>query len=262
VLKPLSGSLSRSIRIDRQICIVGSHSRVHLPLHSPMVSRTHALIVVDGNDTFVRDLASRNGVYVNGIAMREGRLRHGDLLCIGPFAFWWRLNHPAGPRPRHLLSGGDRPAQLFISGDSEPRIMDGSSLVLGRRPDCDLVLDGKLIEAVHAVLYRQGGKFHVRDLNSKTGTAVNGRRVRKSELRKGDEIRVGLTRIRFEPPEPTELDDGNSSSGAEQQLAGITGILNADHPLGGQEIVARSCPTIEELLGVTPSIITRWRYAQ
>jgi pSer/pThr/pTyr-binding forkhead associated (FHA) protein len=261
VLKPLSQSLSRSIRIGRQVCIVGSHSRVHLPLHSPMVSRTHALIVVDGSDTFVRDLASRNGIYVNGIAMREGRLRHGDLLCIGPFAFWWSLGHPAGPRPRHLMADTDRAAKLHIADESEPRRMEGYSLVIGRRPDCDIVLDGILVEPVHAVLYRKNGQFHIRDLNSTMGTYVNNRRVRTAELRKGDEFRIGLSRIRFEPPEVAQLRATETSLNDTELIAGLAGSRRSDQPFFPPNLAARSCPTIEQLLCASTGRITHWQRA-
>jgi pSer/pThr/pTyr-binding forkhead associated (FHA) protein len=226
-----------------------------------MVSRTHALIVVDGSDTFVRDLASRNGIYVNGIAMREGRLRHGDLLCIGPFAFWWSLGHPAGPRPRHLMPDTDRAAKLYIANESEPRRMEGYSLVIGCRSDCDIVLDGILVEPTHAVLYRQNGRFHIRDLNSKIGTYVNNRRVRTAELRKGDEFRIGLSRIRFEPPEVAHLGTAEALLNGSEVIAGLTSIRHADQPFSPRHPAARSCPTIEELLCASTGRITHWQRA-
>jgi pSer/pThr/pTyr-binding forkhead associated (FHA) protein len=226
-----------------------------------MVSRTHALIVVNGIDTYVRDLASRNGIYVNGIAMREGRLRHGDLLCIGPFAFWWSLGHPAGPRPRHLMADTDRAAKLFLADETEPRRMEGYSLVIGRRPDCDIVLDGILVEPTHAVLYRQNGQFHIRDLNSEIGTFVNNRRVRTAELRKGDELRVGLSRIRFEPPEVARLGTAEAALNGTEMIAGLSSSRQADQPFSARPLAGRSCPTIEELLCASTGRITQWQRA-
>src|SRR5947209_6615619 len=84
ILKPLAPPLARPIRVDRHVCLVGSHYHVHLPLHSNGISRTHAVIVVDGAESYIRDLASLNGLCINGVAVRERKLRHGDLLCIGP----------------------------------------------------------------------------------------------------------------------------------------------------------------------------------
>jgi pSer/pThr/pTyr-binding forkhead associated (FHA) protein len=256
VLKPLSLLETRSIRVDRQVCILGAHPRVHLPLHSSMVSRAHALIVTDGGETYVRDLASRNGVYVNGHAVRECRLRHGDLLCVGPYAFWWGAKAP-GPRPRNLSEEDGGIALLVVQGEREPRQLTDRTFVIGRRDGCDMQLDNEMVDSAHAVVYRRGARFHLRDLNSRKGTFVNGRRVRDVELRKGDQIRVGLMLANFEPPAPREP-AANDALLADLELTGLAGAATADHPLGSGEALSRTCPTIEQLLGAPPARITQW----
>lgn len=256
VLKPLSLLETRSIRVDRTVCILGAHPRVHLPLHSSMVSRTHALIVTDGGETYVRDLASRNGVYVNGNAVREGRLRHGDLLCVGPYAFWWGAKTPS-PRPRDLSEEDTGVALLAVPGEREPREITGRTFVIGSREGCDMLLDNPLVDTAHAVVYRRGSKFHLRDLNSRTGTFVNGRRARDVELRRGDQIRVGLMLANFEPPAPRERSTDEASL-TDLELTGIAGIASADHPAGNGAVLPKTCPTIEQLLGAPPARITQW----
>lgn len=253
VLKPLTLLDTRPIRIDRQVCILGTHARVHLPLPSPIVSRTHALIVTSGDETYVRDLASRNGIYVNGQLVRESRLRHADLLCIGPYAFWWGATAPPVPRPRHLADGPESTAMLVVRGERGPRALEGKTFLIGGRDGCDLVLDNLLVDSCHAVIYRRGTSFHLRDLNSRSGSFVNSRRVRDIELHRGDEIRVGLTFIRFEPPEKLKRWEADRDTG----LAGLAGTALADQPLSGDQTV-RSCPTIEQLLGASTDRITHW----
>ncbi|HEY2589680.1 MAG TPA: FHA domain-containing protein [Tepidisphaeraceae bacterium] len=256
VLKPLSLLETRYIRVDRQVCILGAHPRVHLPLPSSMVSRAHALIVTDGTETYVRDLASSNGVYINGHGVREGRLRDGDLLCVGPFAFWWCARMP-GPRPRNLSEADAGIALLTVPGERAPREMPGRTFVIGTRDECDLLLENTMVDSAHAVVYRRGGKFHVRDLNSRTGTFVNGRRIRDVELRRSDQIRIGLMLANFEPPAPR---DPSTDGGlrAEMELTGIAGVASADHPLGDGATLPKTCPTIEQLLGAPPTRITHW----
>jgi pSer/pThr/pTyr-binding forkhead associated (FHA) protein len=258
MLKPLSPQLSRSIQVARQVCVVGSHPRVHLPLHSPMISRTHALIVIDGPETYIRDLASRNGLYLNGHVVREVRLRHGDLVCVGPYAFWWSALPLPSPRPRHLALSAPPPALLFPSGESEPQPMAGHTFLIGSRPDCDFVADNCMADPAHAVIYRKSGTFYLRDLNSKTGTFVNSRRARKAELRRGDEIRVGLTRLRFEPPDEMLAPSDGQLTEESRALIGLAATTNADHPRTRQDIAQRTCPTIEQLLGAAPTRITHW----
>ena len=253
ILQPLTLLDTRAIRISRQACILGTHARVHLPLPSPIVSRTHALIVTRGGETYVRDLASRNGVSVNGHLVRESRLRHADLLCIGPYAFWWGATPPPGPRPRHLTDGPESCATLAIRGERAPHVIEGRTFLIGGREQCDMVVDNSLVDSCHAVLYRAADRFYLRDLNSRSGSFVNGRRVREVELRRGDEIRIGLTLARFEPPE--KADDRSLENGGE--LAGLAGTALADQPLEGDQPI-RACPTIEQLLGAPPDRITHW----
>lgn len=67
-----------------------------------------------------------------------------------------------------------------------------SQLVLGRRAECDVPLDGTTVSGRHCrILKMQAGVF-LEDLRSRNGTFVNGRAVRDlTELSAGDVIRVG-----------------------------------------------------------------------
>lgn len=68
---------------------------------------------------------------------------------------------------------------------------------LGRDPGSGLVLyDGKCSRR-HAVLETTSQGTFVRDLNSANGTYLNGRRIDRSRLERGDEIRIGEIAIRL-----------------------------------------------------------------
>lgn len=250
-LNPISRQNRRPIRIGRPVFLLGSHSRVHLPLRLPMVSRAHALVVIDDQETYVRDLASRNGVWLSGTAVREARVRDGDILCIGPFAFRWSDGVNRGRLPHHLAPIPTlQEATITIQGEVEPRPITARTLLIGRRDSCDVVLEDSRTDEVHAVIFRRSGKHFIRDLNSKSGTFVNARRIRESELRRGDQIRIGLTFLRFE--------SGNTWANADpvvpasdppmEEMIGLAGGANADMP-------APEAPaplTIEELLAASP----------
>ena len=49
----------------------------------PLLSRRHAAFSADARDVVVKDLGSRNGILVNGVKMRESKLRNGDVVQIG-----------------------------------------------------------------------------------------------------------------------------------------------------------------------------------
>ena len=71
------------------------------------------------------------------------------------------------------------------------------ALVIGRSPGCDLVLDDPTVSRHHAELVREEDGWVLRDMGSTNGTRINGWRVRRAVVARGDEIAVGATRLRF-----------------------------------------------------------------
>jgi transcriptional regulator with GAF, ATPase, and Fis domain len=63
-----------------------------IPVIDPSVSRKHCLIRREEDGRFqIRDLSSRNGTVVNGIAVKEQWLHHGDEIAIGDSVFVFLL---------------------------------------------------------------------------------------------------------------------------------------------------------------------------
>ena len=58
-----------------------------IAISDPSLSRRHCLVVREGDNFKIRDLESRNGTYVNGIAVKEQELQHGDQIAIGDSVF-------------------------------------------------------------------------------------------------------------------------------------------------------------------------------
>jgi ABC-type bacteriocin/lantibiotic exporter with double-glycine peptidase domain len=118
---------------------------------------------------------------------------------------------PAAPDPlqglrRRAARPGFHLAVLDGDGDGgdAARLVElpPGSLVVGRDPGADLVLDDPNISRHHAVLVRTGEHVEVRDDGSANGTRVNGRRVGESELSDGDRIGIGrweLVLLRVDP---------------------------------------------------------------
>jgi hypothetical protein len=71
-------------------------------------------------------------------------------------------------------------------------------VVIGRLPECDVVLADSNVSRRHAELRRKGDGVFVTDLGSTNGTKVNGAVVREQLLASGDEISVGSTKLIFE----------------------------------------------------------------
>jgi predicted component of type VI protein secretion system len=77
---------------------IGRGETCHLRPNSEQVSREHAEFTLDGNSVIVRDLGSRNGTLVNGKALTaEYRLKHGDLVQVGPLTFAVSISDAPAP---------------------------------------------------------------------------------------------------------------------------------------------------------------------
>ncbi len=71
--------------------------------------------------------------------------------------------------------------------------------VIGRNPNCDIVLNDSFLSSEHARLERRNGVWWLEDLNSTNGTFLNGFEVSgPTEVHPGDAIQVGRVELRLE----------------------------------------------------------------
>lgn len=81
-----------------------------------------------------------------------------------------------------------------------PRLVlprDDRVFVIGRSPDCDLVLRDMTVSSRHAELRRVAGNWLLADLDSTNGTHINGWRAGEGfTVRPGDWVRFGRVRFR------------------------------------------------------------------
>ena len=101
---------------------------------------------------------------------------------------WWR---DAIARGRAAV-GRRRPPSLL-----DPSKLASGRMVIGRSSACDLVVDDDTVSRRHAALELRDGTWRLRDLGSRNGTWVNGRRAADVEVRAGDELQLGGARFRL-----------------------------------------------------------------
>jgi Protein of unknown function (DUF3662)/Inner membrane component of T3SS, cytoplasmic domain len=88
-------------------------------------------------------------------------------------------------------------AELVLTDGT--RVQVGTEpLVIGRLPECGVVLADSNVSRRHAELRRAGDSVVLTDLGSTNGTRVNGAPIRERTLASGDEVSVGSTRLIFE----------------------------------------------------------------
>jgi hypothetical protein len=90
------------------------------------------------------------------------------------------------------------PAGSLVLADGNRVVVGADPVVIGRLPECAVVLSDPNVSRRHAQITRQGADVVLADLQSTNGTRVNGVPVRERVLNDGDEITVGTTSIRYE----------------------------------------------------------------
>jgi hypothetical protein len=95
----------------------------------------------------------------------------------------------------------------FTGGESQPRVVlsDGrsfalgaKSLVVGRSPDVDIVINDTNVSRRHAEFWRTSEGVAVRDLGSTNGTFVNGHRIEAVSLSPRDDVAIATLHARIE----------------------------------------------------------------
>lgn len=71
--------------LDQPEVTIGRDPESDIFLNDVTVSRSHALLRIDGGDVMIVDAGSLNGTYVNNEIVDEARLASGDSVQIGRF---------------------------------------------------------------------------------------------------------------------------------------------------------------------------------
>ena len=70
-------------------------------------------------------------------------------------------------------------------------------MMIGRRMDCDIRINSKNASRHHAQIFKVLSDDYILDLDSKNGTFVNSKRIKKHSLEHGDVITIGGVRMEY-----------------------------------------------------------------
>lgn len=120
--------------------------------------------------------------------------------------------------------------------------------VLGRAPECNIVLFDKKCSRRHCQVIKKGAYYAVEDLNSRNGSYVNGKPlVKKQEMKIGDHVHVGKTTlILSEKPLGNVLTQAATEAAADLQGKKFDKLLNA-----ASQDVAQQVQQMEKKMQVT-----------
>lgn len=103
--------------------------------------------------------------------------------------------------------------------------LEGKRAVLGRHPDCDIVLDVGAVSRQHAQILQVSDEFFVEDMGSRNGTFVNGDPIHGRQLlRENDQVKICDLLFSFHE-QPPEL---SSESDVALSVSGGTALLVDD----------------------------------
>ncbi len=177
----------------RPLTLIGSRADCDLPINATDVSKLHCAILNTGRGLIAIDLCSRSGTSVGGKRAIVAPLKYGEQLAVGQITI--RVEAPADGAPELDSRLGDRPCGLLLGG--RERAIERLPIVIGRRSQCQVVLDTPDVSLAHAVIFELNGCPVLYDLGSRSGTFVNGQRVDSHWLKNDDVLHIGGEELVF-----------------------------------------------------------------
>lgn len=79
----MNGVVQGEYELDKERITIGRKPDNDIQIDNLAVSGKHALIITILDDSFLEDLGSTNGTYVNGKLIKKHALKNGDIIAIG-----------------------------------------------------------------------------------------------------------------------------------------------------------------------------------
>jgi len=130
----LDGQVLAEYNMSKERYTIGRLPDNDVRIDNPAVSGHHSLIINILNDSFLEDLNSTNGTYVNGKLIKKHALQHGDVITIGHHQLRFsdqQVNEPeqdefektmvipAGQQSADQLAAAERAADAAVSAQQD-----------------------------------------------------------------------------------------------------------------------------------------------
>jgi len=227
-----NGETLREYDLDRETMMIGRKDDNDIHIDNLAVSGTHAKVLTILNDSFIEDLDSTNGTFINGEKIRKHALQNGETIAIGKHKLTY-VNESAGSgsgefektvvirpdaagMPAQDQTGtnleksiGKIASDLAASGAADSKGPGPASLSLlnGTNKGKEILLRqalttlGKPGVQVAAITRRPSAYFLtvVDAASSPSNPTINGKEVKNNgqSLKQGDEIEVADIKMRF-----------------------------------------------------------------
>jgi pSer/pThr/pTyr-binding forkhead associated (FHA) protein len=214
---------SFSITFDAPVIVIGRGDSSEVRLPDPSVSHRHATIRQRGTDYILIDEGSTNGTFMGGVklgAHASRILKHKDMARVGRIWIEFRFDAALAPAQtalatkelalalvaRALEAQGElaRPRIAIVDGPDRGASLEldeaGRGYIIGRGSDADLPLEDTDASRRHVQVVRRAEQLMVRDLGSKNGVELGGRRLddRDHVWKVGEELRIGQNVLAYQ----------------------------------------------------------------
>jgi len=115
----LDGQVLAEYNMSKERYTIGRLPDNDIRIDHGAVSGHHALVINILNDSFLEDLNSTNGTYVNGKIIKKHALQHGDVITVGHHALRFvdsETDAPADEFEKTMVIA-PREAAALLAGD-------------------------------------------------------------------------------------------------------------------------------------------------
>lgn len=187
----LDGVVLREVQLTKDRVTLGRRPYNDIVIDHLAVSGEHALVQLLGSETFIEDLNSTNGTYINGKTVKKQLLKNGDVIEIGKYRIQYVDEAGAAGSLSSVVSGAGtiNAAIKVMSGPAAGREM---ALV---KPVTTIGKPGVAV----ATITRTPEGFVVAHLDGASRPVLNGvlLGIVPMTLKNGDMIELAGTQMQF-----------------------------------------------------------------
>jgi len=184
------GTVEQQVQLSKERMSLGRHRHNDIVLGHPSVSGEHAVIVTILDDSFLEDLHSTNGTFVNGHRIGKHFLQNNDLIKIAKFQV-------------QFVADGIRPLAAAAAVVAEPllaqiAVLNGNNA--GKQMELSKPLTTLGRPGVQVVVINRGhDAYTIAHVEGERAPLLNGAAVGKQPVRlqHGDVIDLSGTHMAF-----------------------------------------------------------------
>jgi len=216
----LDGVVLREVTLTKDRTTIGRRSHNDIVIDNLAVSGEHAVMISNGEDTYLEDLGSTNGTTVNGQPIKKHLLQSGDTVEIGKYRLRYQVDgvhneesavdiDTSQPLRREFYGAGPSTIQLRQPGghDTTPQPSAMIKILTGANAGRELALVKALTTVGRpghqvAVITRRPTGYFIAHVEGEIFPMVNGQNLGSAAhpLHNGDVIELAGVQMEFSAP--------------------------------------------------------------